>query len=143
MTVHLVKLCVGADSISDLEAWQKHRLAGMKRSGQQPELMHITRNMPRRGGEVLAGGSLYWVIKGFICARQKITELRPLEHDGITHCALVLDGKVVRVRLHPRRAFQGWRYLEAKDAPPDIAKGGDDEDMPEAMRRELAGLGLL
>ena len=143
MTIHLIKLCVGADSIADLEGWQKERLKEKKSKGQKPELMHITRQTPKRAEELLDEGSLYWVIKGFICARQKLVELRPLKREGVPHCGLVYDKKLVLVEPRPRRAFQGWRYLEEKDAPPDLKhiKGG--EALPEKLRRELAALGLL
>jgi hypothetical protein len=143
MTVHLIKLSVGSETVSGLAKWQATRLKDKKQRGQKPELMHITRNMPRRAEEVLNGGSIYWVIRGFICARQKIIELRPLLRDDTPHCGIVLDKELVRVQLRPRRAFQGWRYFEAKDAPPDIIKGKSGEDMPDDMRRELTELGLL
>lgn len=139
MTVHLIKLCVGCDSIADLQEWQQQRLKGMKR----PELMHVTRNMPKRAIEVLDGGSLYWVINGFLCARQKLVELRPVTKHGIPHCGLILDSELIRVNPRPHRAFQGWRYFETKDVPRDLVKGEGVDDMPEKMRRELAELGLL
>jgi hypothetical protein len=143
MTVHLIKLCVGADSLEDLEQWQNQRLKEQKRARQAPELMHVTRHTPKRAEDVLAGGSLYWVIKGWLCARQALTELRPLTRNGVPHCGLVLDKELVRIHPRPCRAFQGWRYLHTKDAPPDIIKGKNDDDMPETLRRELAVLGLL
>jgi hypothetical protein len=144
MTTHIIKLAVGPESISDLIEFQAQRLKEKKRNGQKPELMHITRQTPKRADEVLDGGSIYWVIKGFVCARQKLLELRPVTRDGIAHCGLVLDKEVVRVKLQPRRAFQGWRYFDPKDAPADLPKGKDGmEGMPEKMRREMAELGLL
>lgn len=143
MTVHLIKLSVGPETLSELAAWQRRRLKDMERKGQKPELMHVTRNMPRRAQELLDGGSIYWVIKGFTCARQRITELRPLLRDGIPRCGLMLGSELVRVELRPRRPFQGWRYLEAKDTPPDIVQGKNGQDMPDGMRRELAEIGLI
>jgi hypothetical protein len=143
MTVHLIKLSVGPDSLSNLADWQAQRLKEMKRNRQTPELMHITRNTPKRAAELLDGGSIYWVIKGWVCARQTLLELRPLLYDGSPHCGLIYDKELVRVQLQPRRPFQGWRYLEAKDAPQDIIKGAGDEGMPEKMRRDLASLGLI
>ncbi len=137
MTLHLIKLSVGSDSLADLQAWQASRV----KAGQ--ELIHITRQTPKRAEELLAGGSIYWVIKGFICGRQKLLELRPMTRGGVPHCGLVYDKEMVRVQMRPYRAFQGWRYLQPKDAPPDAAKGRGDEKMPEKMRRELAALGLL
>lgn len=143
MTIHIIKLSVGPDSLADLAAWQTQRLKEMKRNHQTPELMHIPRQMPKRAEEVLDGGSIYWVIKGWICARQKLLELRPLMREGIPHCGLVLDKELVRVAPRPRRAFQGWRYFEPKDAPPDLVKGASGDDIPDDMRRELTALGLL
>lgn len=143
MTIHLIKLSVGPESLADLESWQAQRLKELKRAGRKPELIHITRQTPKRAAELLDGGSIYWVIKSWICARQKLLELRPMVRDGVPHCGLVYDAEMVRVKPVPRRAFQGWRYLEADDAPADIAKGTGIEDMPEKMRRELAELGLL
>jgi hypothetical protein len=143
MTVHLIKLSVGPESLAQLQAWQKQRLKDMKSKGQKPELMHVTRHTPKRANEVLDGGSIYWVIKGWLCARQKLLELRPLKRDGVSKCGLVYDKKLVHVHPRPYRAFQGWRYFDPKDTPPDIAKGSGGEDLPDDMRRELAALGLL
>jgi hypothetical protein len=92
---------------------------------------------------LLEGGSLYWVIKGQIAARQKLLELRPVKKDGIPHCGLVYHKDLVPVRPRPRSAFQGWRYLDAGEAPPDLAIAKGDTKLPEALRRELAALGLL
>jgi hypothetical protein len=90
------------------------------------------------------GGSLYWVIKGLILCRQPIAALTPVKGaDGIERCRIEFKAHIVPVRPAPRRAFQGWRYLEAADAPPDLPKGGDGKGMPEKLRRELAELGLL
>lgn len=143
MTVHLIKLSVGSETLDDLQEWQAQRLAELRRGGRQPELIHVTRNTPKRAAELLDGGSLYWVIKGWICGRQKLLELRPLERDGIPHCGLVYDAKMVRVEPRPHRAFQGWRYLDPASAPPDLRRNADGGDMPEDMLRELKSLGLL
>jgi hypothetical protein len=143
MTVHLIKLSVGSESLDDLAAWQKERLRDLKTKGKKPELVHITRHMPKRADEVLDGGSIYWVIKGWIVARQKLLELRPLKRDGIPHCGLVYDRKLIPVEWRERRAFQGWRYLEPGDAPPDSHGGARAEGLPDHLRRELMELGLL
>jgi hypothetical protein len=141
MTVHLIKLAVGAENIGDLVHWQAERLAAARREKRPAELVHITRQTPKRSGELLDGGSLYWVIKGMVCARQRLIELRPLDRDGIPHCGLVYSPELVRTHPRPHRPFQGWRYLAAKDAPPDLRSG--EEAMSEGMQRELAELGLL
>lgn len=143
MTLHLIKLSVGTDSLADLAQWQGERLAQMRAAGKKPELVHVTRQTPKRAAELLDGGSIYWVVKGFVVARQKLLELRPLEINGIAHCGLVYDAALMPVRSQPRRAFQGWRYLEGKDAPEDLPEGSGHEDLPEHLRQELRALGLL
>ena len=141
--LHLIKLCVGVSSLDELRAWQKNCLAEKKRKGQKPELVHITRQTPKRAEELLAGGSLYWVIKGQISARQRLLELRAVTHQGTPHCGLVLDKKLVPVLRRGRAAFQGWRYLDDKDAPADVAVATGRGALPEALQQELAALGLL
>ena len=143
MPLHIIKLCVGCDSLSELAEWQKKRLKDRRAKGQKPELIHITRMTPKRADEVLAGGSLYWVIKGQIAARQKLREFREVKKNGIPHCGLVYDKTLVPVAPRPRRPFQGWRYLEDKDVPPDLALTKGAGKLPEALQRELAALGLL
>lgn len=144
MTLHLIKLCVGADSIADLERYREERRAAHERLGLAYESLHTTRMFPKRAEELLDGGSLYWVIKGQVAARQKLTAIRQFTgEDGIKRCDLVMDPEVVHVRPRPFRPFQGWRYLRDEDAPPDIGAIADTGDMPEELRRELAGMGLL
>ena len=138
MVLHLIKLCVGADSIEDLAQWQAGRLKKAR------EIFHTTRMVPKRAPEIVAGGSLYWIIKGLIRVRQRITEIRPFtDTDGIGRCHLVFDPALIAVRPTPRRPFQGWRYLKPEDAPPDLPKGALVDDMPEDMRATLSELGLL
>jgi hypothetical protein len=146
MTLHLIKLCVGCDSIEDLATWQAERLKQMKSAGEKPELFHRTFQMPKRRDELLDGGSLYWVIKGIVQVRQKLTDLREgKKPDGTPCCFLMLDRKLVSVRPVPRRAFQGWRYLTADEAPKDLGgkAGSGIADMPPKLRKELAELGLI
>ena len=144
MPLHLIKLCVGADSVGDLEAWIKQKLKALKK-GAKREHIHTTRMVPKRADELTDGGSLYWVIRGEIACRQRILALRRFrDREGVGRCALVLDPKVVAVELRPYRAFQGWRYFAAKDAPRDLAKAAPGAaSMPEKLRRELRELGLM
>jgi hypothetical protein len=146
MTLHIIKLCVGAESIADLEQWQKGRLAEQKRAGQKPRLFHGTRMVPKRQDEIAGKGSLYWVIKGIIQVRQRIIGFESgAKADGTPCCLFMLDPKLVPVRPAVRKAFQGWRYLTADDAPADL-KGGASSDigqLPPKMRKDLAELGLL
>ena len=145
MPLHLIKLCVGCDSVRDLQDWIKQRLKEKRRRGEKPEHIHRTRMVPKRAAELTDGGSLFWVIRGEIACRQRIRAVRPFrDKDGIGRCGLVLDPKVVLVAPRPFRAFQGWRYLAAKDAPCDLAKAAPGAaSMPEKLRRELSQLGLM
>lgn len=142
MTVHLLKLCVGIERVDQLEAHIARRLA----AGQP--LVHHTRFKPKREAEVLEGGSLYWVIAGFVRARQRILALDEVVVEGRGRCcAIRLDAELVQTEAQPRRPHQGWRYLEPKDAPRDLAGLTDlaegAEEMPPAMLQELRELGLL
>jgi hypothetical protein len=139
VTLHLIKLSVGTVSVEDLRRWQARRL---KLSGR---VFHQTRMMPRRAEALLGGGSIYWVIKGLVQARQRLTAIEPrVDGDGRRTTLLVLDPDLVRTVATPHRAFQGWRYLQAEDAPPDLGDApGDAPDMPAEMIAELRALGLL
>ncbi|MBK0400577.1 DUF1489 domain-containing protein [Limibaculum sp. M0105] len=143
--LHLVKLCVGADSIEDLAEWQAARSAERRAAGLDPRPRHVTRMWPRRQDDLLAGGSLYWVIRGLVLVRQRILSLDPVTgEDGIRRCALILDPELVRVEARPRSAFQGWRYLRAGDAPPDLPKDAQEgAGLPQEMQSALAALGVI
>ena len=145
MTVHLLKLCVGVDTVQELKDWQDERLRRLARAGKTAELCHRTLQTPRRRDEILDGGSLYWVIRGEVMCRQRLIDIRPfVDKEGVGRCHLVLEPKLTLVEPRPRRAFQGWRYLEAKDSPRDLARAAPGrKNMPEALRRELRELGLL
>jgi hypothetical protein len=145
MPLNLVKLCVGVDSIADLEERVKLRLKQAAARGEPRRHIHVTRMTPKRDAEILDGGSIYWVIKGEIACREKIVALEPFrDKDGISRCRIVMEPKIIRVEPRPMRAFQGWRYYPAKDAPADTAKNGQGTaSLPEALRKELRELGLL
>ncbi|KQU51317.1 lysophospholipase [Bosea sp. Leaf344] len=145
MPLHLLKLCVGAESIRDLEEWIEEQMLQRRRLGRPQEQTHTTRMVPKRVDELVADGSLFWVIKGQVSARQRLLAVRPFtDGDGIGRCHLVLEPIVVPVEPRPCRPFQGWRYLAEAERPRDIAQSGEGFGlMPEALRRELAELGLL
>jgi hypothetical protein len=144
MPLHLIKLCVGAESIEDLEQWIGKRIAERRKRGERQLSLHVTRMAPKRGAELLDGGSLYWVIRGQVAARQRLEEIETFtDADGIGRCRLWMEPDVVPVLPRPYRPFQGWRYLRTEDAPPDLRARGDIAEMPESLRRELSGLGLL
>jgi len=141
----MIKLSVGVEDVGHLSRLQDQRMADAERRGGAPELKHVTRNTPKRAQKILDGGSIYWVIKGFIKARQPIIEIKPVERDDDRPaCALVLMPGLIRTELRSFRPFQGWRYLAVEDAPPDVGPfiEGQDE-VPDDMAAELKGLGLL
>jgi hypothetical protein len=145
MALNLIKLCVGCDSVRQLEGWIKERLKDKRKRGEKPEHIHRTRMVPKRAEELVDGGSLYWVIRGEVTCRQRIRDVRPFrDKDGVGRCGIVLDPKVVLVTPRPFRAFQGWRYLAPGDAPQDLDKAAPGAAaMPEKLRRELRELGLM
>ena len=144
MALGLLKVCVGVSEIDQLARWQQARLARLRQAGEPALLRHVTRHRPRRAAEILDGGSLYWIIRGCVRVRQRIVAIERVENaDGHTKCGLVLDPALVRTELQPRRPHQGWRYLEAADAPPDLPVAADGYDMPEAMVATLRDHGLL
>ena len=151
MTLHLIKLCVGVEDVAHLARIQHARTkggeAGARGALGDGRLVHVTRQMPRRADELLDGGSIYWVIKGVIQVRQRLSALEKIvTDDGRPACALVLDPALVEVRPRSFRAFQGWRYLEGDATPGDLPGGtrvGKGDALPKDMVRELRDLGLL
>ena len=134
--VNLIKLCVGIDSVEQLETWQKMR-GGDSSS-------HTTRMRPKREAELLNGGSLYWVIKGVIQARQPILALEHVTgEDGKSRCRIVMGTPLIRTLAAPRRPFQGWRYLNPEDSPPDQVRARQqDSELPADLAAALADIGL-
>lgn len=144
MALHIIKLCVGAESIEDLRSWVAQRSMLAIAAGMEPHSVHTTRMFPKRREEILDGGSLYWVIKGQVQARQPIIDLVAVKgEDGIDRCDIVLGPEVIETSPAARRPFQGWRYLSAEDAPRDLTANSGTDDMPPELKRELAELGLL
>ncbi|HEY2886469.1 MAG TPA: DUF1489 domain-containing protein [Rhizomicrobium sp.] len=143
MTLHLIKLSVGPDSLADLARWQNARLKEKKKKREPLLLQHVTRMTPKRAEELLNGGSIYWVIKGQIVARQTLVDLKPVKKNGKPHCAIVYQPKLILVARRRHRPFQGWRYLLPKDAPPDITDPKSAKNLPQSLKVELADLGLL
>jgi hypothetical protein len=144
MALHLIKLCVGVDTIGELEEWiaERPRRFGPRADGRH---VHVTRMLPKRSEALLDGGSLFWVIKGQLSCRQALLGVESFtDGEGVSRCRLVLDPAVVAVHPRPVRPFQGWRYLDGEEAPDDLGEAsGAVQALPEAMRRELVSLGLL
>jgi len=140
MALHLIKMCVGCESVEDLAEWQANRML------RGEPLIHRTRNFPKRGAEILEGGSLYWIIKGQVRVRQRITALEAVtDGEGGRFCAIHLAQELVPVIHRTQRPMQGWRYLAAEDAPIDRDPNHLDEtdEMPMGMVKELRALGLM
>lgn len=138
-SLNLIKLCVGAETVQDLVDWQKTP----RSKGADGLPRHVTRMWPKRADELVQGGSLYWVIKGVVLARQRLVRLDPVDRgDGIRRCGLVLDPEIVRTEATPKRAFQGWRYLNGADAPRDLSRGSANDDLPPKLMAALAEIGV-
>lgn len=143
--LHLVKLCVGIESVEHFQKQLDIRLKSYKQKVHGTEtIQHVTRMTPKRQNELLDGGSLYWIIKGNIACRQKIVALN--EHvgeDQIKRCAIILALPLILTESQPKRPFQGWRYLKAEDAPKDLLSGIQDDKSDANIARELKKLGLI
>lgn len=130
--IHMVKLCVGADDVGDLENWQKRVMQTY------PRPVHHTRMIPKRGEELADGGSIYWVIRGLIQVRQPILEVKQItDRGGRKACELVFEPDLIPVEPTPKRPFQGWRYLKPEDAPADLKASSGALEMPANLRAEL------
>ena len=140
-TINLVKLCVGAEAVEDLIAWQGNPAS----RGPDGHRRHVTRMWPKQAEALLNGGSLYWVFKGLVLCRQRILRLDEVRGaDGILRCGIVLDDDIVRTQSAPKRPFQGWRYLKPEDAPPDLPRARQKDDpLPAELNRALAEIGVL
>lgn len=139
--LNLIKLSVGTQTVEDLVSWQRSPQA----QGADGAPRHVTRMWPKRAAELLDGGSIYWVIQGLVQCRQRIIRLDEVfRDDGIRRCGIVLDPRLTRTAAAPKRPFQGWRYLPAKDAPPDLAGNRQDEPaLPAELSAALADIGVI
>jgi hypothetical protein len=135
MPLHMIKLCVGADTVEDLLAWRRENQL------REPDWKMRTRQTPKRADELVEGGSLYRVFKGVVLCRQKILAVETVGEGQGARCEVLLDPMVIRTAPMPRRAFQGWRYLEGKDAPEDLRGLDGAESMPTELAVKLRELG--
>ena len=143
MVLHLIKLAVGVDDVAQMKKFQAARRKQRRQSPRSPHWV-FTRNTPRRAEELLAGGSLYWVVRGVIRCRQELVGFDEDfdKEEARKYCRIKVKRTIVLTALRACRAFQGWRYLEPAGAPPDRSRG-DTGDMPPEMAAELKRLGLL
>jgi hypothetical protein len=132
--LNLIKLCVGCDTVEELVDWH-----GANRGG--PEWVVHTRQTPKRAAELIEGGSLYRVFKGMVLCRQTILAVNTLGEGQASRCHIVLGHEIMLTEPMPRRAFQGWRYLEAKDAPGDLKMFGEAGGLPQDLAGKLRELG--
>ena len=141
MGVNLIKLSVGTRTLEGLRKWQRNARA----KGPCGNPRHVTRMWPKREAELVAGGSVYWVIKGVILCRQPILRLEEVvRRDGIRRCGIVLKPGLIPVAPTPKKAFQGWRYLAAADAPIDLDPARAAEaPLPPRLQVALAEIGVL
>ncbi len=135
MTLHMVKLCVGCDTVEDLLDWRSQSAA------QGEPWVLRTRQTPRQADRLLDGGSLYRVFRGFILSRQRILAVRCAGEGPERRCEITLDEDVIRTVPTPRRAFQGWRYLSPDDVPPDLAQDAGGQALPPDLARCLREAG--
>lgn len=136
MPLNLVKLAVGASSVQSMRAWQEGVVARRLAQGLSAVAVHETRQTPQRKDEILDGGSLFWVVKGVISVRQRIREFEPvIDGEGRDVCRIHLDQLLVETEPRPMRPFQGWRYLDAAAAPPDV--GVHPRGLPASMETAL------
>lgn len=143
--MHIIKLCVGVSTLEELEGYRAERAHWWGADYGEDVHVHRTRTMPKRREEIEGQGSIYWVISGVVRCRQRILRLAPAVDDqGLACCDIIMAPDLIRVVPRPKSPFQGWRYLEPKDAPPDLdqANGFTDEGSME-LAEELARLGLL
>ena len=139
--IHLVKLSVGTETVEDLLAWQSSSRA----QGRDGYPRHVTRMWPKREEALLKGGSIYWVVKGFLQCRQEILRLdEVIGKDGIRRCAIVLNPTIIRTTTAKKRPFQGWRYLDPGQAPRDLSSRPSEEDpLPAELAGALADIGVI
>jgi hypothetical protein len=140
----MIKLCVGVSTLAELESYRDERAHWWGANYGEEVHVHRTRMMPKRRAEIEGKGSIYWVIAGVVRCRQPILRLAEATNDeGQSCCDIVMSRDMVKVTPRPKRPFQGWRYLEPKDAPADIGGSGLENGGSLELAEELARLGLI
>jgi hypothetical protein len=143
-TIHLIKLCVGVATLEELEGYREERAHWWGADYGEDIHVHRTRTRPKRADEIEGIGSIYWVISGVIRCRQPILRLaEAIDEQGMACCDIIMAPDMVRTVPRPKSPFQGWRYIDPKDAPPDLEAAGFDEDADPRIAEELMRLGLI
>ena len=146
MTVHILRRAFRVDSLDELKRAQKTSMDAERAAGRPRRIYRRMRSTPTRTEEILDGGSIYWVVKGYVRARQRILGIEPrVDSEGRKRCFLHLDPKLIPTVLHPSKPRRGWRYLSPADAPADRDVAGErgGEELPSEMEAELRELGLI
>lgn len=140
MTIHLLRLAVGADSLQSMRDWRRdHQILWQGRQ----VVPTYTKRAPTRAAELLDGGCIYWVVKGFVQCRQPFVGFDMVRDvDGTEYCRMLMDPELIETVSMPKRPFQGWRYLKPEEAPADLAEGQGGDHLPEHLLAELRALGL-
>ncbi len=142
MPLHLTKCAVGCDSLEALRSGEKRWI--MTREDGKRAYRHRTRYLPKRALEIEDGGSLYWIIKSQLVARQAVLGFEMMTEGAASFTLIHLNPDIIPLLPLPRKFHQGWRYMEAEDAPADLADSGKGaEAMPPALLQELRALGLM
>jgi hypothetical protein len=135
LALHLIKLVVGVETAQELETYGRRLVAA------EGVWRVRTRSTPVRAEELIAGGSLYRVIKGVIVCRQRILNIETVGEGRESQCAITVEPTLISVAPTPKRPFQGWRYLKGEEAPGDLDTGGAADDVPMALVLKLRELG--
>lgn len=142
--IHMIKLCVGVATLEELESYREERAHWWGADYGEDVHVHRTRTRPKRAAEMEGVSSIYWVIAGVIRCRQPIVRLaEAIDEQGLPCCDIIMSPNMVRTIPRPKGPFQGWRYLQPKDAPPDLDSGGFAEEGSSELAEELARLGLI
>ncbi len=143
--IHMIKLCVGVSTLEELEGYREERAHWWGADYGEDVHVHRTRTRPKRAAEMEGVASIYWVISGVIRCRQPILRLaEAIDEQGIPCCDIIMSPDLVRTVPRPKGPFQGWRYLDQRDAPSDLdAAGGFAEEGSLELAEELARLGLI
>ena len=142
--MHMIKLCVGVATLEELESYRNERAHWWGADYGEDVHVHRTRTMPKRRAEMEGIGSIFWVISGVVRCRQPILRLaEAVDEQGLSCCDIIMAPDLVRVTPRPKSPFQGWRYLDPKDASPDLDAAGFHEPGSEEIALELSRLGLI
>lgn len=142
--IHMIKLCVGVATLEELESYRNERAHWWGADYGEDVHVHRTRTRPKRAAEMEGSSSIYWVISGVIRCRQPILRLaEAIDEQGLPCCDIIMAPDMIRTVPRPKGPFQGWRYIDSKDAPSDLAAGGFAEEGDAALAEELARLGLI